>query len=197
MIQQDLPIAIIGSGPIGLAAAAHLYQLNIPFLVFEKGEQVGSNILAWSHVTFFSSWTLNMDKVCIELLENSGWTTPQDDIFPTGHEFLAQYLVPLFQLPEINNHIHLNHKVKSVSRYHTNKSSNKRDQPFELCIINDKKQTQYIYAKGVIDASGTWQNMNPIGGSGYYLKEEKTNEHITYGIPDILGENKQDYWGMI
>ena len=33
----DLPVAIIGAGPIGLAAAAHLTIQKVPFIVFESG----------------------------------------------------------------------------------------------------------------------------------------------------------------
>lgn len=45
-----LPVAIVGGGPIGLATAAHLTVRNIPFLLFEAGESVASNILSWEHV---------------------------------------------------------------------------------------------------------------------------------------------------
>src|SRR5690625_7530294 len=45
----DLPVAIIGAGPVGLAAAAHLTIQKVPFIVFESGENVGHNILKWQH----------------------------------------------------------------------------------------------------------------------------------------------------
>ena len=53
MKKQYLPIAIIGGGPIGLAAASHLKKSNQPFILFETGQQIGANILkAQSHQLF-------------------------------------------------------------------------------------------------------------------------------------------------
>ena len=34
---DSLPVAIIGAGPVGLAAAAHLAVRGLPFVVFERG----------------------------------------------------------------------------------------------------------------------------------------------------------------
>jgi cation diffusion facilitator CzcD-associated flavoprotein CzcO len=38
------PVAIIGAGPVGLAAAAHLASRNMPFIVFEAGRSVGAHL---------------------------------------------------------------------------------------------------------------------------------------------------------
>ena len=37
-----LPVAIIGAGPVGLAAAARLLERGIDPLIFEKGSDVGA-----------------------------------------------------------------------------------------------------------------------------------------------------------
>ena len=65
----SLPIAVIGAGPVGLAAASHLSIRNIPFLLFEAGDSVASSILEWQHVKVFSPWRYNIDKAARELLE--------------------------------------------------------------------------------------------------------------------------------
>jgi len=39
---SQLPIAIIGAGPIGLAAAAHLVAKNVSFMIFESGHTSGA-----------------------------------------------------------------------------------------------------------------------------------------------------------
>ncbi len=41
MDTTQLPVAVIGAGPVGLAAAANLVERNIPFVVFEAGVVVG------------------------------------------------------------------------------------------------------------------------------------------------------------
>ena len=39
---DSLPVAIIGAGPVGLAAAAHLAVRGLPFVVFESGPMPGA-----------------------------------------------------------------------------------------------------------------------------------------------------------
>ena len=45
-----LPVAIIGAGPVGLAAAAHLLLRGETPLVLEAGDAVGAHIAQWGHV---------------------------------------------------------------------------------------------------------------------------------------------------
>ena len=61
MISPDLPVAVIGAGPVGLAAAAHLVKRGIRPVIFERGASVGAALLEWGHVQIFSSWTYNVD----------------------------------------------------------------------------------------------------------------------------------------
>jgi 2-polyprenyl-6-methoxyphenol hydroxylase-like FAD-dependent oxidoreductase len=76
MNQHELPIAIIGGGPIGLTAAAYLVERDLPFVVFEAGPRVSYSALAWGHVQMFSPWKYAVDPAAVRLLEPSGWTTP-------------------------------------------------------------------------------------------------------------------------
>src|SRR3546814_20104564 len=41
MSRPDLPVVVIGAGPVGLAAAAHLVERGLRPLVLERGENVG------------------------------------------------------------------------------------------------------------------------------------------------------------
>ena len=43
----QLPVAVLGAGPSGLAATAHLAERALPFVVFEAGESVGASIQQW------------------------------------------------------------------------------------------------------------------------------------------------------
>ena len=67
-MKNNLPIAIIGAGPVGLAAAAHLTLRNLPFIIFEAGNTVAANVLDWAHVRVFSPWKYNIDKAARQLL---------------------------------------------------------------------------------------------------------------------------------
>ena len=44
MNPNHLPVAVIGAGPVGLAAAAHLHERHIPFVVFEVGDDVAASM---------------------------------------------------------------------------------------------------------------------------------------------------------
>lgn len=59
---DDLPIAGIGAGPAGLAAAAHLLGRGLRPIVFEKGAQAGSAVAEWAHVRMFSPWEFNTSR---------------------------------------------------------------------------------------------------------------------------------------
>ncbi|WP_436081755.1 FAD-dependent oxidoreductase [Pararhizobium sp. LjRoot235] len=69
MSKNELPVAVIGAGPVGLAAAAHLVSRNLRPIIFEKGESVGSALLSWGHVRVFSPWKYNIDDAARTLLE--------------------------------------------------------------------------------------------------------------------------------
>jgi cation diffusion facilitator CzcD-associated flavoprotein CzcO len=68
----NLPVAVIGAGPIGLAAAAHLVYKGETPLVFETGNQVGASIRQWDHVRMFSPWRYAVDDVAAVMLQEVG-----------------------------------------------------------------------------------------------------------------------------
>jgi len=58
--RDQLPVAVIGAGPVGLAAAAHLVERGIEPLVLEASAMVGANLLDFGHVQLFSPWRYNL-----------------------------------------------------------------------------------------------------------------------------------------
>ena len=88
------PVAIIGAGPVGLAAAAHLLERGEEPLVFESGPRVGHAVRQWSHVRMFSPWSYDIDPAARRLLDAAGWQPPAPDEIPTGGELVARYLEP-------------------------------------------------------------------------------------------------------
>lgn len=187
MIKQNLPVAIIGGGPIGLSAAAHLKKSNQPFILFETGRQIGANILKWGHVKLFSPWEYNIDKVAESLLRESQIPIPNKEYIPFGKEIVANYLNPLANLEGIKENIHLNSNVIAIGRSGLDKMKNdKREElPFSIQVIENGKFNIYE-AKCVIDASGTWHNPNPVGSGGIFAVGEIENRaKIYYGMPDI------------
>lgn len=191
----SLPVAIIGAGPVGLAAAAHLKVRNQPFVLFEAGNTVASNILSWKHIRVFSPWRYNIDKAARQLLEQTNWKSPDDEGLPTGAELYEQYFRPLSELAALKPHIHLNSKVLSIGRKSTDKMKTwGRDElPYVIQVLH-KENIQQFEAKAIVDASGTWSSPNPIGSGGVYaLGELDNSDKIFYGIPDILNTHSERY----
>ncbi len=193
--RKSLPVAIIGAGPVGLAAAAHLEIRGIPFVLFEAGSTVASNILSWKHIRVFSPWRYNIDKAARQLLNGSGWQSPNDESLPTGKELFDQYFLPFYELPFIKSNTFLNAKVVSIGRKNLDKmkTSGREDLPYVIQALQNKEVKQFE-AQAVIDATGTWNSPNPIGSGGNYaVGEIASREKIFYGIPDILNQHADRY----
>src|SRR5258705_10009377 len=90
----DLPVVVIGAGPQGLAAAAHLLQRGLEPVVLEAGDGPGAAIAQWGHVRTFSPWPELVDEASARLLAPAGWTRPASG-YPSGGELIEGYLVPL------------------------------------------------------------------------------------------------------
>ena len=80
----NLPVAVIGAGPIGLAAAAHLIARGLDVRVYEAGATVGASVLDWRHVRVFSPWRYNIDPAARTILT----ATPMD--VPAPQELRAE-----------------------------------------------------------------------------------------------------------
>lgn len=197
-MKDKIYVAIIGAGPVGLAAAAHLLERGENPIVFEAGPEPAFAIKQWEHVKLFSSWEFNIDRAAKRLLDKHGWNQLLQFDLPTGKEFREKYLLPLSSLPEMQSRIRLNSKVTAVSRKHWDKvkDTNRSDYPYILTIKQSDGEEYQVEAKAVIDSSGTWFNPNPVGSSGIPAPGEKRNqEFITYGIPDVRGTYRSDYAG--
>jgi len=194
---NPLPVAVIGAGPVGLAAAAHLLSRGLQPLVLEAGAAVGASIREWGHVRVFSPWEYNVDPVAAELLAAHGWTAPDADGYPTGAEIVERYLEPLAAVPAIAASLRVNARVVAVTRSGIDKlkDAGREDAPFELIV--DQRGTEHRYlASAVIDASGTWTRPNPLGAGGLPAAGERAHaDRTAYGIPDVLGAARDRYAG--
>lgn len=194
---SNLPIAVIGAGPIGLSAAANLLDAGLTPIVFESGDGPGSNLASWGHVRMFSPWSYNMDPVAVALLQEKDWTKPVSTEFPTGSELLERYVLPLASHGAIAPHLHVNTRVKHVSRqYHDVLRNDGRERaPFVVRVSNNDGERD-ILVRAVIDASGTYQSPNWLGAHGIPAMGERAASHaITYGVPDILNSAREQYAG--
>ena len=82
----ELPVVVIGAGPVGLAAAANLRAYGLTPLVFEAGAQVGAAMREWGHIRTFTPWQYIVDAAAEKLLAPTGWARPQ----ARGHQPAAR-----------------------------------------------------------------------------------------------------------
>jgi SAM-dependent methyltransferase/thioredoxin reductase len=191
------PIAVIGAGPIGLAAAAQLVSRGYAPLVLEAGDSVGTHVLAWAHVQVFSPWRYNVDPVAQGMLKAAGWKEPDPDALPTGADLVAGYLRPLAALPAIAPHVRLGARVVAVARagHDKMKTAGRETAAFELRVRSTAGE-ETILADAVIDASGTYGAPNPLGASGLpAIGEARCHRRVFYGIPDAPGVHRARYAG--
>ena len=196
--QRSLPVAVIGAGPVGLAAAAHLIEQGQEPVVFESGSGVGTSVLAWGHVRLFSPWRYVVDEAARRLLEPTGCVMPPPEAFPTGRELVERYLQPLAETAALRPRIRYGQRVVAVARAGFDKmtTEGREEAPFQLTIRTADVAEETVLARAVVDASGTSALPNPAGAAGVPAIGERTLASRTfYGIPDVLGTHRDRYAG--
>jgi thioredoxin reductase len=184
-----LPLVIVGAGPAGLAAAAQAHARGIQSVVLEAGATAGTAVLEWGHVRLFSPWSELIDPVAEKLLTEHGWTGPDPSSYPTGRDWVEQYLAPLAAVlaEQSGVDIRFGHRVVGVARTGRDRlvAIDRGEVPFTVHVQAPAGRDQ-VTASAVIDASGTWGTPNPLGSDGYLAPGEIENaDRILYGIPDL------------
>ncbi|MCF3643390.1 FAD-dependent oxidoreductase, partial [Rhizobium sp. TRM95111] len=190
MNNSNHPVAVIGAGPVGLAAAAHLVARGMTPAVLEAGAAAGTSLSAWGHVRVFSPWRYVVDAACSRLLAGSGWAEPDPEALPTGAEIVRAYLAPLAAHPALAPHIRYGARVTAISRAGLDKVTDRgrREAPFHIRYREADGTEHRLTAGAVIDASGSWSRPNPMGLDGLRVPgEEDLADRIAYGIPDVAG----------
>lgn len=181
---SELPVVVIGAGPQGLAAAAHLVQRGLEPMVLEAGAGPGAAVAEWGHVRLFSAWPELVDAAAVRLLETTGWTPPASG-YPTGAQWVDDYLAPLAQV--LAPHVRYDARVVAVSRKGRDRlvDADRAAQPFTVHVVDAAGHESRLEARAVIDASGTWRRPGPAGADGVpALGERAAAERISSQVPD-------------
>ncbi|MGW2206223.1 NAD(P)-binding domain-containing protein [Streptomyces sp. NPDC001774] len=183
---EQLPVVVIGAGPAGLAAAAHLVDRGLEALVLEAGARAGSAVREWSHVRLFSTWGEVTDPAAEKLLAPTGWVKPEAGTYPTGGDWAERYLQPLADV--LGDRVRLGARVTGVSRAGRDRivDTDRESRPFTVHVTYADGREERLLARAVIDASGTWAVPGPAGGDGLpALGERAAADRISYRVPDL------------
>ncbi|WP_407319593.1 FAD-dependent oxidoreductase [Isoptericola halotolerans] len=192
------PVVVIGAGPVGLAAAAHLLERGLEPLVLEAGDGPGAAVADWGHVRLFSPWRYCVDAAARRLLEaDSTWREPDLDTLPTGAELVRDYLTPLAATPALRDRIRYGTRVTAVARDGADRTrSLGRERRPWLVRTESDGGTRDLRAAAVLDASGTYGRPNPLGASGLpAIGEPEAAAFLAGPLPDVLGRDRDRFAG--
>jgi thioredoxin reductase len=195
---KSLPVAVIGAGPVGLAAAAHLLEQGLEPVVFEAGPTAGAAVEQWRHIRLFSPWRFNLDAAAVRFLEAAGWHQPRPTALPYGGELIDSYLAPLAALPVMISRLQTDARVIAVTRQGLDKTHvrNRDIAPFTVRVLHGDGETRDHTVSAVIDASGTWSQRNPLGTSGLpAVGEEAAAGRISSPLPDVICRDRTVFAG--
>ncbi|MGW5000639.1 NAD(P)-binding domain-containing protein [Streptomyces hydrogenans] len=185
-VTDRLPVVVVGAGPAGLAAAAHLVDRGLEPLVLEAGARAGAAVREWAHVRLFSTWSEVTDPAAEKLLAPTGWVKPDPATYPTGGDWADRYLQPLADV--LGDRVRTGARVTGVSRAGRDRivDADRDAQPFAVHVAHADGREERILARAVIDASGTWTLPSPAGADGLpALGERAAADRITYRVPDL------------
>jgi thioredoxin reductase len=187
---SELPVVVIGTGPQGLAAAAHLLERGVEPLVLERGPRPGAAVSEWGHVRLFSAWGELIDPAARRLLEPTGWAAPVEG-YPTGSEWVDEYLAPLGAA--LGERVRVGLAVTAVGRLGRDKmvDAGRAGQPFEVQAVDADGREYRFEARAVLDASGTWSSPSPAGSSGLLAVGERAAAAagaVEYRVPDSVAD---------
>ena len=175
MTESPHVVAVIGAGPVGLAAAAHLASSGIEPLVFEAGEQVGASVREWGHVRVFSPWEYNVDPVAATMLAADGWVAPDRGRVPDRAPRSSSATSSRWRrCRRSRRRCTSRARVVAVTKHGVDKlkDAGRDEAPFELIVEEGGEERRYL-ASAVIDASGTWTRPNPLGAGGVPAQGER------------------------
>ncbi|MFP3714472.1 FAD-dependent oxidoreductase [Puerhibacterium sp. TATVAM-FAB25] len=197
---QALPVVVVGAGPVGLAAAAHLLERGLEPLVLEAGDGPGAAVGRWGHVRLFSPWRYDVDAAARRLLGAAGWAEPDPDALPTGAELVRDYLAPLAATPALAPRVRYGIRVVAVARDGADRTrSLGRDRlAYRVRTVDAAGEVTDVLARAVVDASGTWGQRNPVGTSGLPAVGEDAVAAaglLSGPLPDVLGADRARFAG--
>ena len=193
---MEKTVAIIGAGPVGLAAAAHVMERGMTPIVLEAGSEAGHSVRQWQHVQLFSPWEYNVDKAAARLLAPMGWNSPDPGVYPTGAELLDRYIEPLATNTALHDVIRTNSRVSAVGRAGFDKAKTKGREAAPSRSVPERQGSGDAASRRGHRCLGHVE----IAKSGWRRRAARDRRarspaRIAYGMPDVLGRDRKRYAG--
>jgi len=185
----ELPVVVVGAGPVGLAAAAELVERGLEPVVLEREHQAGAAVAEWHHVRLFSPWSELVGPAAGRLLAGAGWQRPDATAYPTGEQWASAYLQPL--AAALGDRVRFGAEVVGVARRGRDRvvDAGRDSEPLTVHVRHADGREERITASAVVDASGTWGTPNPLGGDGLPAAGERAaRDRISYRVPDLTDD---------
>lgn len=200
-----LPVVVVGAGPVGLAAAAHLHERGLDFVILEAGATAAASVRAWGHTRLFTPWRHLIDPAAQRILASSArteasapWSTPEDERMPTGAELVDLYLDSLARSAALAPHLQLETEVLAITRegMDRTRTRGRAAAPLIVRVRRADGSIDEVAARAVIDASGTYRTPNPLSANGLALRGAETiGDRLLPALPDVLGADRARFAG--
>ncbi len=198
MNANNLPVAVIGAGPIGLAAAAHLVERGIPVRSTRRARRSAPTSATGPMSASLRPGSRASTRPRAACWKRPAGRCPTPTRLPTGEDLYRHYLKPLSRLPA---HRAACPRERPGRTHHATGARQDVEQgPRRQALraahrARRRRISEPMLARAVIDASGTWQNPNPLGrfGPGGRRRAPAFQDHIAYGMPDVLGAQRARY----
>jgi cation diffusion facilitator CzcD-associated flavoprotein CzcO len=184
-------VAIVGAGPVGLAAAAHVQERGMEPIVLEAGPEAAHAVRQWQHVQLFSRWEYNVDKSAARLLVSTGWNSPDPQVYPTGGELIERYLEPLATKSALRGAIRTSSRVTAISRVGFDKARTRGREhaAFEIRYQNGKG-SEVLRADAVIDSPAPgFLPIQPDPTACRHSENRSTLGRLPMACPTFSGPN--------
>ncbi len=172
-------VAIIGAGPIGIAAAHGCLARGHTPLVLEKGDAPGDSLRRWGPTRFFSPLSMNLPPMLLEMALHAGGARP--DALLTGPEF-AELLSELARAPALAPHVKCRHAVRAVTRRNLARGDLaghpvRAELPFTV-VAGAPEGDVAFEVDAVLDASGVYDTPVPVVARGAGALDGRAIRHL-------------------
>lgn len=158
-------------------------------MVLERGAEAGAAVAQWHHVRLFSRWSELVAPAARRLLDAAGWRPPSSEAYPTGAQWVNEYLRPL--AAALGARVRFGVEVVGAARRGRDRvvDAGRHSEPLTVHIRHRDGREGLLTARALIDASGTWGSPNPLGGDGLPAPGERAAaDRVSYRMPDLADE---------